>query len=36
MGTTTSLLTFEEFERLPDEPGKLELLHGELFHVPPA
>jgi Uma2 family endonuclease len=36
MGTTTSLLTFEEFERLPDEPGKLELLDGELFHVPPV
>jgi Uma2 family endonuclease len=36
MGTTTSLLTFEEFERLPDEPGKLELLDGETFHLPPA
>src|SRR5258707_15718654 len=36
MGTTTSMLTFEEFERLPDEPGKLELLDGELFHEPPA
>jgi Uma2 family endonuclease len=36
MGTTTSLLTFEEFERLPDEPGKLEFLDGEPFHLPPA
>jgi Uma2 family endonuclease len=35
MGTTT-LLTFEEFERLPDEPGKLELLDGELIRLPPA
>jgi Uma2 family endonuclease len=36
MGTTTSLLTFEEFERLPGEPGKLEFLDGEPFHLPPA
>src|SRR5436190_9191898 len=36
MGTTTSLLTFEEFERLPDEPGKIEFLDGEAFHLPPA
>src|ERR1019366_2578743 len=35
MGTTT-LLSFEEFERLPDEPGKLELLDGELIQLPPA
>jgi Uma2 family endonuclease len=35
MGTTT-LLTFAEFERLPDEPGKDELVDGELFHLPPA
>ena len=35
MGTTT-LLTFEEFERLPAEPGKDELLNGELIHLPPA
>jgi Uma2 family endonuclease len=34
MGTTT-LLTFEEFERLPDEPGKLELLDGDLIRMPP-
>jgi Uma2 family endonuclease len=36
MGTTTPAMTFEEFERLPDEPGKLELLEGELVHLPPA
>ena len=35
MGTTT-LLSFEEFERLPDEPGKLEFLDGELIQLPPA
>ena len=27
--TTGGLLTFEEFERLPDEPGKFELLEEE-------
>ena len=37
MGTTTqTTLTFEEFERLPDQPGKLELLKGELIELPPA
>jgi Uma2 family endonuclease len=35
-GTTTAHLTFEEFERLPDQPGKLELLRGELIDLPPA
>jgi Uma2 family endonuclease len=36
MSTTTSgLLTFAEFEHLPDEPGKLELLEGELIRMPP-
>jgi Uma2 family endonuclease len=35
MGTTTNLLTFEEFEQLPDEPNKLELLEGELVRMPP-
>jgi hypothetical protein len=34
--STTSLLTFEEFERLPDRPGKRELLAGELIELPPA
>jgi Uma2 family endonuclease len=33
---TTQCLTFEEFERLPDQPGKLELLQGELIELPPA
>jgi len=39
MGAVTSnLLTFEEFERLPihEEPGKRELLEGELIEMPPA
>jgi Uma2 family endonuclease len=37
MGTLTStLLTFEDFERLPDEPGKRELLEGEVIEMPPA
>ena len=35
MGTTT-LLSFEEFEQLPEEPGKLEFLDGELIQLPPA
>ena len=33
---TTSLLTFEEFERLPDQPGKRELVKGEVIELPPA
>ena len=33
---STTLLTFEEFERLPDSPGKRELLDGELIEMPPA
>jgi Uma2 family endonuclease len=36
MGVSTSLLTFEEFEQMPDEPGKLELLDGELIRLPPS
>jgi Uma2 family endonuclease len=32
MGTTTLL----SFEQLPDEPGKVELLDGELIQLPPA
>ena len=34
----TGLLTFEEFEHLPehDQPGKQELLEGELIEMPPA
>jgi len=35
MGATTTRLTFEEFERLPEQPGKRELLKGELIEVPP-
>jgi Uma2 family endonuclease len=35
MGATTTQLTFEEFERLPDVPGKRELLDGELIELPP-
>src|SRR4029077_7989279 len=34
--STTTLLTFEEFERLPDSPGKHELLDGELIEMPPV
>jgi len=30
---TTTLLSFEEFEQLPDEPGKVELLDGELIET---
>lgn len=33
---STGLLTFEEFETLPDSPGKQELLDGELIQLPPA
>jgi Uma2 family endonuclease len=29
-------MTFEDFERLPDSPGKLELLRGEFIDLPPA
>jgi Uma2 family endonuclease len=36
MGTTRTMLTFEEFESLPDRPGKQELLGGELIDLPPA
>ena len=36
MGTTRTILTFEEFENLPDQPGKCELLRGELLELPPA
>jgi Uma2 family endonuclease len=36
MGVSTGLLTFAEFEQLPDEPGKQELLDGELIRLPPS
>ena len=35
MGTVT-LLTAEQYLSMPDEPGKHELLDGELISVPPA
>ena len=35
-GAVPAFLTFEEFERLPEKPGKQELLHGEIFESPPA
>jgi Uma2 family endonuclease len=34
--TETHLLTFEEFERMPEKPGKQELIDGELIEMPPA
>ena len=34
--TAVAQLTFEEFERLADQPGKLEILQGELIELPPA
>jgi Uma2 family endonuclease len=36
MGDVRTLLTFEQFEQLPDNPGKCELLGGELIELPPA
>ena len=36
IGATTTLMTFEQFEHLPDEPNKLELIDGELIRMPPA
>jgi len=36
MGAIKTLLTFEEFEQLPDQPGKRELLRGELVELPVA
>jgi Uma2 family endonuclease len=36
MGTVKTLLTFAEFEQLPDRPGKEELVRGELIELPPA
>ena len=35
MATTPTRMTFAEFEQLPDEPAKLELLEGELIRMPP-
>jgi Uma2 family endonuclease len=36
MAGIRTLLTFEEFEQLPDRPGKDELLRGELIQMPPG
>ncbi len=36
MGATHALLTFEEFERLPESDLKQELINGELIEMPPA
>jgi len=36
MGTTRTILTFKAFENLPDQPGKCELIRGELLELPPA
>ena len=36
MGTVKTLLTFEEFEQLPEQPAKQELVRGELIEMPPA
>ena len=36
VGTVKTLLTFAEFEQLPDQPGKRELVRGELIEMPPA
>ncbi len=36
MERVATTMTFKEFERLPDEPGKCELLEGELIQLPPA
>src|SRR5690348_8473761 len=36
MRKTANLLTFEQFERLPDKPGKSELLDAELIQSLPA
>jgi len=33
--STTALMTFAEFEQLPEMPGKQELIDGELIIMPP-
>jgi Uma2 family endonuclease len=33
--SVTQLITFAEFEELPDEPGKRELIDGEVISMPP-
>ena len=34
--STGTLLTFAQFEALPEKPGKQELLHGGVIETPPA
>lgn len=34
--STTTLLSFADFEGLPDTPGKRELIDGEVIELPPA
>jgi Uma2 family endonuclease len=34
--TTTSRIRFEDFLTMPDQPGKQELLDGEVIELPPA
>jgi Uma2 family endonuclease len=34
--STVRQITFEEFEQMPEQPGKQELLRGELIELPPA
>jgi Uma2 family endonuclease len=36
MGNVNTLLTFAEFEQLPEQPGKQELVRGELVEMAPA
>jgi Uma2 family endonuclease len=36
MSRSTRVMTFAEFEQLPETPGKQELLDGELVEMPPA
>ena len=36
MTSTIALMTFAEFEQMPEAPGKQELIDGELFELPPA
>ena len=36
MTSTTALMTFAEFEQMPEAPGKQELIDGELIEMPPA
>lgn len=35
MSTATRLMTFAEFEKLPETPGKQELINGEFITMPP-